>query len=396
MAFRLNRWIHHQRDRIRLNQRSYIIYTILRILVIVTAIRCLMQQNYEDFVLCLLSLFLFLLPSFFSEQLKISIPPLFEMLIYLFIFAAEILGEVNNYYTAIPGWDTMLHTINGFLCAAIGFSLIDILNRHSKNLNLSPAYLTLVAFCFSMTVGVLWEFIEFFCDSTFFLDMQKDRFIHTISSVALDPTHSQIPVRISHIVKTVIYSADGSTTTLDQGYLDIGLIDTMKDLFVNFIGAVVFSVIGYLYVKKRENNSIAKELLLTSLSDEELEKQEQEIEQRKQKMIAESARRQEQIRTERERRKKKWHDDAERIEEDLKKGLEGEFKHSEWKEARKSGKTTPDENPQESPEENSPENAQNPSQEEKTVESSRESEKEKNQAENGRKSSGEEKQSPKE
>lgn len=344
------KWIQHQKDRIRLNRKSYRLYAILRLLVILTAVRCFLKGEYEDFALCLLSLFLFLLPSFFSEQLKIGIPPLFEMMIYLFIFAAEILGEVNHYYTAIPGWDTMLHTINGFLCAAIGFSLIYILNRHSKNLNLSPFYLSLVAFCFSMTIGVIWEFFEFFCDQTFYLDMQKDFIVKTIASVKLDPTNSQIPVKISDITKTVIYSGNGTTTTIEGGYLDIGIIDTMKDLFVNFIGAVTFSVIGYVYEKYNTKHSIAKSLMLTALTDEELEAQEKEIEQHKLDAINEAARREAEVRKERERRQKKWRDDTERLEEDIRKDIQEDFGYPERKKAsaedkkQKSGHTQEEQN----------------------------------------------------
>lgn len=272
------------RERIRLDRKTFLLYTVLRILVILTAVRCFLTQNYEGFALCLLSLILFLLPSFFEEKLKLEIPPLFEGIIYLFIYAAEILGEVNHYYTAIPGWDTMLHTLNGFLCAAIGFSLVDIMNRKSRRLNLSPLYLALVAFCFSMTIGVIWEFVEFTLDQLFFLDMQKDFIVKTIGSVTLDPTHSQIPVRISHITKTIIDTADGKTYTINGGYLDIGIIDTMKDLIVNFIGAVAFSVIGYFSVKYRDRSNsvknIANDLMLRTLSDEELLKQREEIDKR--------------------------------------------------------------------------------------------------------------------
>jgi hypothetical protein len=331
MPRRINRWIQHQKDRIRLDRKSFLIYSVLRILVILTGIRCFLQGRYEDVALCILSLVLFLLPSFFSEKLKIEIPTLFESLIYLFIFAAEILGEVNHYYTAIPGWDTMLHTINGFLCAAIGFSLVDILNRKSKNLNLSPLYLAIVAFCFSMTVGVLWEFFEFFCDQTFFLDMQKDFIVKTIASVTLDPTHQQIPVKISNITKTVIYSADGTTTTINGGYLDIGIIDTMKDLFVNFIGAVVFSVIGYLYVKKRDSRSIAKSLILTTLTDEELAEQERQIERNNLEQINEAARREAAVHAELERRQKDLADDAERVKKEWKEDIEEDFGYPERK-----------------------------------------------------------------
>lgn len=152
------RYIRRLRYRVRLNKKTFKLLMVLRTLVILTLVLNVLQRNYEAAALCILSLILFLMPSFFEKQLKIEIPPLFEGIIYCFIFAAEILGEVNHFYTLIPGWDTILHTLNGFLCAAIGFAMVDLLNRHSSRLNLSPLYLAVVAFCFSMTIGVLWSF----------------------------------------------------------------------------------------------------------------------------------------------------------------------------------------------------------------------------------------------
>lgn len=274
--------VQYLRNRIRLDRKTFILYSVLRILVILTAVRCFFTHNYEGFALCLLSLLLFLLPALFEERLKLDIPPLFEGIIYLFIYAAEILGEVNHYYTAIPGWDTMLHTINGFLCAAIGFSLVDILNRKSHSLNLTPLYLAVVAFCFSMTIGVIWEFVEFTFDQFFYLDMQKDFIVKNIASVTLDPTHSQIPVKVSDITKTIIETKSGKEYIINGGYLDIGIIDTMKDLMVNFVGAIVFSVIGYFGVKYRDRrsrvNKIADDLIVRTLSDDEMLEQQQIIE----------------------------------------------------------------------------------------------------------------------
>ena len=248
------RYIRYLKNRIRLNRRTFILYTVLRALVLFCMIRQIFVRNYEGVGICLLSLLLFLAPSFMEDNLEIEIPPLFEGIIYLFIFAAEILGEVDNFYINLPGWDTMLHTINGLLCAAVGFSLIDLLNRHSKRIQLSPLYLCLVAFCFSMTVGVCWEFIECAGDLFFGQDMQKDFIVRQFQSVTLDPTHSQIPVAVKNIEKTVIYTASGKTYTISGGYLDIGILDTMKDLLVNFIGALVFSLFGYRYLKKAGKN----------------------------------------------------------------------------------------------------------------------------------------------
>ncbi|QIA32704.1 hypothetical protein GXM20_08985 [Flavonifractor plautii] len=157
----------------------------------------------------------------------------------------------------------MLHTLNGFLCAAIGFSLLDILNRDERlAFKLSPVYLAVVAFCFSMTIGVLWEFFECFMDQMFLLDMQKDTIVHSIGSVMLDPAGGNTPVAIHDITDVIVVTADGAQHPLGLGgYLDIGILDTMKDLFVNFIGAVVFSFIGYFYVKNRGKGWFAKRFI---------------------------------------------------------------------------------------------------------------------------------------
>ncbi|MGN0395420.1 MAG: hypothetical protein ACI4EF_08660 [Coprococcus sp.] len=263
----MRKYVKRLKARIALNKKQFIVYSILRVLVIITAIRCTFTHNYESLAICILSLVLFLLPSLFEQLLKVEIPPVFQIIIYLFIFAAEILGEVNKYYTAIPGWDTMLHTINGFLCAAIGFSLFNILNRGSKSIQCSPFYLAMVAFCFSMTVGVIWEFIEFTLDQCFYLDMQKDFIVSSIGSVTLDENKTQIPIHVSQITKTTIETQNGSTYVVDGGYLDIGIIDTMKDLMVNFVGAIAFSIIGYFYEARHKTKSLAKELMIEPLEE---------------------------------------------------------------------------------------------------------------------------------
>ena len=205
----------------------------------------------------------FLLPTIFERALKIDLPNTMEIIILLFIFAAEILGEIQSYYTTFRGWDTILHTLNGFLCAAIGFALVDMLNRTERfSLSLSPAFMAIVAFCFSMTIGVLWEFFECAMDQFFLLDMQKDAVIHSISSVMLDPTGGNTPTIIRDIADVIVVTGSGEEISLGLGgYLDVGILDTMKDLFVNFIGAVVFSFIGYFYVKSRGKGRFARRFI---------------------------------------------------------------------------------------------------------------------------------------
>lgn len=233
---------------LREHRSSFIVYFVLRIFVIVTMILQFLNGNYENFFLCILTLILLVMPSLVQVTFKIELPTVLEILILIFIFAAEILGEIREYYVLIPMWDTVLHTINGFLAAAIGFSLVDLLNRSEKTMfKLSPLFTAIVAFCFSMTIGVIWEFFEFGMDMFFGLDMQKDTVVQVIRSVTLDPNGGNVVTAIDNIKSVVV---NGKELGLG-GYLDIGLIDTMKDLIVNFIGAAVFSVFGYIYVKNR-------------------------------------------------------------------------------------------------------------------------------------------------
>ncbi len=241
------------------NKTTVTVYLILRALIIAVMVRAVFLREYHNVFLCALSLALMIMPSIIAKTLEIELPSTLEIIILLFIFAAEILGELNSFYVRIPHWDTMLHTINGFLCAAIGFALVDMLNRNERfSIQLSPMYLALVSFCFSMTVGVLWEFFEFSGDTFLGMDMQKDTVVTAINTVALDPTLTNTVVRVKDIADVIIVHSDGTQEALGLGgYLDIGIIDTMKDLFVNFIGAVVFSVIGYFYVKQKGKGKVA-------------------------------------------------------------------------------------------------------------------------------------------
>ncbi|MCP1103748.1 hypothetical protein [Aequitasia blattaphilus] len=233
---------------LREHKSSFMVYMTLRILVIVMMVLQIFNKNYENVFLCVLTLLLLVVPSLVQVSFKIELPKGLEITMLIFIFAAEILGEISSYYIKFPLWDTVLHTINGFLMAAIGFAMADILNNSKKmKFELSPAFLAIVAFCFSMTIGVIWEFFEFAMDRLFVLDMQKDYVINQITTVTLDPTRTNTPVVIDNIKEVLI---NGENLGLG-GYLDIGLYDTMIDLIVNFIGAVIFSFIGYFYVKNR-------------------------------------------------------------------------------------------------------------------------------------------------
>ncbi|WP_226392210.1 hypothetical protein [Ructibacterium gallinarum] len=247
-----------------------ILYIILTCIVLGVLVGQFFSQNYENCFTCILTLILFLIPSFVDRKLKITLPHTLEVIIVLFIFSAEILGEIRAFYLKISWWDTMLHTMNGFLMAAVGVSMVDIFNQSERfKFELSPFFVALVAFCFSMTIGVLWEFFEFGMDALTLTDMQKDTVLNTIATVNLNPDGENIPIVIRGIEDVI---AVGQNMTVNEnpessyafglgGYLDVGIYDTMKDLIVNFIGAIAFSVIGFFYIKSRGKGTFAQRFI---------------------------------------------------------------------------------------------------------------------------------------
>lgn len=243
---------------IREHKKSFAVYASLRIAVIIMMVLQIFNRNYENVFLCVLTLLLLIVPSFVQMTFRVELPITLEIIILCFIFAAEILGEISHFYLIFPFWDTLLHTLNGFLAAAIGFSLVNLLNQ-TKNIQfqLSPLFVAIVAFCFSMTIGVVWEFFEFTMDTFFAMDTQKDTIIQTIHSVSLNPSGTMSTIKnISDV------AINGQPLNI-SGYLDIGLIDTMEDLIVNFIGATVFSILGFLYIKNPNKSKLVKRFIPT-------------------------------------------------------------------------------------------------------------------------------------
>lgn len=258
-------------EQIKRDKKAFAVFLVLRFLVFLVLVRSVFLAQWESVFTCTLTLVLLFVPSMLEKGLKIEVPTTLEIITYIFVFSAEILGEIECYYMKYPFWDTMLHTVNGFMFAAFGFALVDIFNRHGRfTFKLSAVFCALVAFCFSMTVGVMWEFFEFGSDELMRLDMQKDSIVYSINTVKLDPENENNVIRIRDIISTDIHTSMGTVTV--DGYIDVGLRDTMKDLFVNFVGAVVFSFIGYIYVKERGRGRIAPSFIPT-LSSESQEEQ---------------------------------------------------------------------------------------------------------------------------
>lgn len=261
------------------SRKVFIVNTVLAVFVIGILVRSLMLGNLNSAFICLMTLCLFSVPAIIKRTFNVKLPETLEIIVLFFIFCAEILGELGNYYMSYPHWDLMLHSTWGFLCAALGFALVDIINQNDKiKFNLSPVYVAVVAFCFSMTVGVFWEFFEFTADTLLGTDTQKDTIITEITSTLLNEAKDGAAVTVSGIKGTVI-----NDEVVINGYIDVGLRDTMEDLFVNFIGAFIFSIIGYVYIKHRGKNSKAKkfaERFIPTLDEEEIER-DRERERRK-------------------------------------------------------------------------------------------------------------------
>ena len=257
---RLRHFFEHFQKKVHANKISFATYVIMGCITVAVIVQTVINRQFESTFTAVLSLILFLLPTFVEESFRIKLPTALEIVAVLFVFCANILGEIGAYYTKFPFWDDMLHYTSGFIFAAFGFSLVEIFNRHRDfDFHLSPIFLSLVALCFSVTVGVVWEFFEFACDVFLYTDMQKDFIISSIYSAEMNPA-GQAPMPIPDIVQTVITTAEGEQVTV-QGYLDIGLLDTMKDLFVDFAGAFLFCVIGYFYSNNSAKGKIAKQFV---------------------------------------------------------------------------------------------------------------------------------------
>ena len=255
---------------IKSNKKAFVVYVIMRSLIFLVLVRSVMLKQWESVMTCFLALILLLIPAFVEKKAKVQLPTAMEVTVYVFVFCAEILGEIECYYVRYRFWDTMLHTINGFMFAAFGFCLVDIFNRHERfRFKLSAGFLALVAFCFSMTIGILWEFTEYSIDHVAGYDMQKDKVVSGFSSVSLDETKSNKAIKVENIKKTVIEKENGENVVIEGGYLDIGLNDTIKDLFVNFIGAVVFSIIGYIYIREGGKNKLVSSFVPVVVPEED-------------------------------------------------------------------------------------------------------------------------------
>lgn len=186
----------------------------------------------SDYVLmlvqCILGLILIILPGVIEHKVKIEIPSRMMVVFILFIYAATFLGEVRNFYYTVPHFDTILHTLSGGMIGALGFSIIAFLNNSDKiPVTLSPLFVACFTFCFALALGCIWEIYEFLADGVMNTNMQK-------------------------------FALEDGTQLMGRE----AVTDTMKDLIVDAVGALVISVIGYISLRYKkgwvENMQIKK------------------------------------------------------------------------------------------------------------------------------------------
>ena len=213
------------------------------------------KGDYLGVLHCFSAALLYYAPDF-VEKLGISLPKICTGIILMFVFFSQVVGEALCGYILIPQLDTGLHLTSGFIFAAIGFGLVSVLKSYSAGAD-GAALAAAFAICFSITTGVVWELLEFSADRILGTDMQKDTLISEFSTVYLDSSLSNIPIKVQNIEATYI---DGEGVIFN-GYLDIGLYDTMKDLTMNFIGAAVFGLIGYAYAAHGRMGKVARAFL---------------------------------------------------------------------------------------------------------------------------------------
>jgi len=201
-----------------------VVYIVIRIIMAPSGVGLPDQEVRvkSDYVLmlmqCLMGLIVMMLPGILQRKLKITIPSGMLVAFAIFLFCGVYLGEVHYFYFRVPHWDTLLHTFSGFALGAVGLSILGILNKsESVHLSLSPAFIAVFAFCFAVAIGVVWEIYEFTVDTVAGLNMQK-------------------------------YMLESGEMLSGQE----ALMDTMKDLIVDSVGALAISIIGYVQMRRKD------------------------------------------------------------------------------------------------------------------------------------------------
>lgn len=222
---------------------------------VISAVKMQAEGTANSFV----TLILLCVPAYIEYGCKEKFPPLIEAFFLILIFGHGILGEVFFFYIRFRFWDIFLHALSGFLAAFFGIALLDILNGSGEvKRKLNPLFTTLNAFSFASAAAVLWEFIEFSADRLLGLDMQKDTIVHSFRSVLLDSTNSNIPVAVNDIRSVYI---NGKPLLVTDGYLELGLYDTMEDLAAAAVGSLLFCAAAFICLKAADKSKLKASII---------------------------------------------------------------------------------------------------------------------------------------
>lgn len=202
------------RDRAERLHRGLLIALLVVMSIELVAVLYKQQWHHAFLLLCISMLSLF--PVILHRQYSITITAEFQILTVVFVFAALFLGEIHSYYDRLWWWDIALHASSGLLLGLLGFLLVYVLNENERiGLSLQPRFVALFAFTFAVAIGTLWEIFEFSMDRNLGLTMQKPML--------------------------------GD---------DSGLTDTMWDLIVDVIGALIISLLGLWYMVRKKRSFI--------------------------------------------------------------------------------------------------------------------------------------------
>ncbi len=234
---------------------SRLILVVLEFCTLGMFIITLRDKRYFDVFLCVCTSILLTFPLLISSKSKMYLPGLFRTILYFFIFNSIIMGEVNGLFVKVENWDNLQHFTSAFILTAFFLYYLEGKLDPKEN-KLSNLFMSFLTFSVVMLIGVLWEFIEYGADVTFKTDMQKDYIINEIHSATPDKEGKRI--NATGIYKTALYDKDGKLIkTIEGGYLDVGIKDTMKDFFVNGLGSLAFLLLVMSGNKKQNDNKIA-------------------------------------------------------------------------------------------------------------------------------------------
>ncbi len=200
--------------------------------------------NHSKIALSAVTLLLLYCPQLVERLFGITLSTAVHIFA-LFYAIGPLLGHTYNFYYMIPWWDNLLHFMGGVVFALLGYYLPDLTDRQNNRHSTLLKYLS--AICLSLAAAVVWEFFEYGMDQLFHTDMQNDTIVNNITSYYFG-SEPGVAGTISDIQSVIINGVD---IGLD-GYLDIGLHDTMIDMLVCALGMVLFCLVRLLDKSKRE------------------------------------------------------------------------------------------------------------------------------------------------